>query len=123
MRETYPPPTPAPRLRAHKLEPGMILRGTAGQVREVLKVTHGRVQYRLLSAGCTRTRPAPAPESIRWCDLQTLVNWALEDVTEGYASRATLAQVERKRPSWCDDPAGSPCTPLNEETQSQRVQP
>ena len=107
-------------MKSEEVRLGMILKGNAGQIRQVLKITKGRVQYRLLSAGCTRTRPATAPESIRWCELQTLAFWALEDVTEGYAHRASLAQVERKPPSWCDGLAGTPCTPSSDDIGSQR---
>lgn len=73
-------------MKPNEIEPGMLLRGPVGQTREVVRIVGTRTQYRLISAGCTRTKPAPAPESLRWCDLQTLASWALEEITERQAS-------------------------------------
>ena len=72
--------TPRP-IQPRDIEAGMILKGTAGQVRQILSVHGGRCLYRKLSNGSARAHSHPLVGGTGPTSLGCISNWAEEDVT------------------------------------------
>ena len=127
-----PGPGEAPschRLHASDIKSGMLLQGSAGQVREVLAVTCTaacrRASFRQICMGNVRSKGAKIPQvgEVHSIGLDYLVWWTVQEVTDPTALAAILVKATPK--GCAPDIASplSPCTPLNDEIRSQRVQP
>ena len=86
-------------MKQRDIEPGMVLRGALGEIREVVKLDGKKVTYRLLDAGRTLSRDWEnrKPGSTRTITLQEFAAWAWEEYTVIATTKArSTAQDKRK---------------------------
>jgi|GEM_PF-3766793 len=78
--------TNATRLKREDIEPGIVVLGPSGQVREVLAMNETHVRVRMLNHGSANHPTLLPVGSDEWIGIRALLVWAVEDITEQRAS-------------------------------------